>query len=175
MIKEFFNGDIKLIELKKYSDERGFFVVRYDDNISNIIKKQFVQDNHSRSKAGVIRGLHYQHDPSQGKLIGVIKGKIFDAVVDIRSTSKTYGQYASFILDEHQLLWISDGFAHGFCTIEESDVVYKVTELYNPKTEESIKYDDQELNIQWPCKSPIVSNKDMLAKSFATYKTNPRY
>lgn len=167
---------LKLIELKTFHDSRGFFVERFNfETFKKLgMPTEFKQDNHSRSKPKVIRGLHFQHTEPQGKLVGVIRGKIWDVAVDLRQNSKTFGKYFSVELsDENQrVLWIPAGFAHGFCVLGESeaDVLYKVDVTYNTKGELGIKWNDPGLNIPWPVKDPIVSEKDQVLASFADYK-----
>jgi dTDP-4-dehydrorhamnose 3,5-epimerase len=140
----------------------------------------FIQDNHSRSKPGVIRGLHYQVNPSQGKLVGVIRGKIWDVVVDLRKDSPTYGKWEGVELSDEngRLLWVPPGFAHGFCVLgqEDADVMYKVDAPYSPKTEGGIRFDDPDLKIEWPVKDgAIVSPKDRVLPGFAEYAQNPLF
>jgi dTDP-4-dehydrorhamnose 3,5-epimerase len=170
---------LKLVELKIFPDNRGFFTERYhQERFTNLgIAGTFVQDNHSRSKPGVIRGLHYQHSPAQGKLVSVIRGKIWDVAVDLRKGSPTFGQWESFELsDENGLvLWIPGGFAHGFCALgnEDADVMYKVDTPYSPQNEGGISYADPDLAIRWPIQSPIVSPKDQVLPSFKDYCRTP--
>mgnify|MGYP001294117773 FL=1 len=158
--------DVILIEPQSFSDDRGFFFESFkeSDFFSNGIDKKFVQDNFSHSANGVIRGLHFQKAPkAQAKLVTVLKGKIFDVAVDIRKNSPTYGKWVSEILsgDTHNLLYVPEGFAHGFCVIsDEADVLYKVSNEYSQEHERSIIWNDPKLDIQWPIKKPIVSNKD---------------
>ena len=158
--------DVILVEPRSFSDDRGFFFESFkeSDFISNGIDKKFVQDNFSHSVNGVIRGLHFQKAPkAQAKLVTVLKGKIFDVAVDIRKDSPTYGKWISEILssDTHNLLYVPEGFAHGFCVIsDEADVLYKVSNEYSQEHERSIIWNDPKLNIQWPIKKPIISNKD---------------
>ena len=158
--------DVILVEPRSFSDDRGFFFESYkeSDFLSNGINKKFVQDNFSHSVNGVIRGLHFQKAPkAQAKLVTVLKGKIFDVAVDIRKDSPTYGKWISEILssDTHNLLYVPEGFAHGFCVIsDEADVLYKVSNEYSQEHERSIIWNDPKLNIQWPIKKPIISNKD---------------
>ena len=158
--------DVVLIEPHSFSDDRGFFFESFkeSDFFSNGIDKKFVQDNFSHSVHGVIRGLHFQKAPkTQAKLVTVLKGKIFDVAVDIRKNSPTYGKWVSEILssDTHNLLYVPEGFAHGFCVIsDEADVLYKVSNEYSQEHERSIIWNDPKLNIQWPIKKPIISNKD---------------
>ena len=158
--------DVILIEPQSFSDDRGFFFESFkeSDFFSNGIDKKFVQDNFSHSTNGVIRGLHFQKAPkAQAKLVTVLKGKIFDVAVDIRKNSPTYGKWVSEILssDTHNLLYVPEGFAHGFCVIsDEADVLYKVSNEYSQEHERSIIWNDPKLNIQWPITKPIISNKD---------------
>ena len=158
--------DVILVEPQLFSDDRGFFYesFRESDFFSNGIDKKFVQDNFSHSVNGVIRGLHFQKAPkAQTKLVTVLKGKIFDVAADIRKNSPTYGKWVSEILssDTHNLLYVPEGFAHGFCVIsDEADVLYKVSNEYSQEHERSIIWNDPKLDIQWPIKKPIVSNKD---------------
>jgi len=158
--------DVILVEPNSFSDDRGFFFESYkeSDFLSNGIDKKFVQDNFSHSVYGVIRGLHFQKTPkAQAKLVTVLKGKIFDVAVDIRKNSPTYGKWVSEILSDntHNLLYVPEGFAHGFCVIsDEADVLYKVSNEYSQEHERSIIWNDPKLNIQWPIKKPIISNKD---------------
>ena len=158
--------DVILIEPQSFSDDRGFFFESFkeSDFFSNGIDKNFVQDNFSHSVNGVIRGLHFQKAPkAQAKLVIALKGKIFDVAVDIRKNSPTYGKWVSEILsgDTHNLLYVPEGFAHGFCVIsDEADVLYKVSNEYSQEHERSIIWNDPKLDIQWPIKKPIISNKD---------------
>jgi len=159
-------SDVILVEPKLFSDDRGFFLESFktSDFLSIGIDKKFVQDNFSHSIRGVIRGLHFQRTPkAQAKLITALKGEIFDVAVDIRKNSPTYGKWIGEILSEsnHKLLYIPEGFAHGFCVLsEEADVFYKVSNEYSSDHEEGIIWSDPKLNIQWPITKPIVSDKD---------------
>ncbi len=172
-------GGLKLIQLKVFADDRGFFVERYQkDRFAGYgLPENFYQDNHSLSKPGVIRGLHYQHSPSQGKLVGCIRGKIWDVVVDIRKNSPTFGKWEGVELsaENGRLLWVPAGFAHGFCVLgnEYADVMYKVDTPYSPTTEGGIQYNDPTLKIEWPVSAPIVSGKDMVLQTFETYSKSP--
>jgi len=158
--------DVVLIEPRVFPDERGFFMetYKYSDFAAFGIKEQFVQDNHSRSKRGVLRGLHYQKPPkAQGKLVRVVVGEIFDVAVDIRKGSPWYGKWvgASLSAENKLMLYIPPGFAHGFCVLSEvAEVVYKATEEYSPEHDAGILWSDPEIGIQWPVKDPIVSLKD---------------
>jgi dTDP-4-dehydrorhamnose 3,5-epimerase len=165
-----------LFTLPVYRDERGFFVERYQSErfAAFLPGKDFVQDNHSRSRPGVLRGLHYQRDPEQGKLVGAIRGRIWDVAVDIRADSSTFGKsHATELSDENgRLLWIPAGFAHGFCVLgdEPADVLYKVDTSYSAAGEGGIHWADPELAIPWPVPSPMVSKRDEWLESFATYR-----
>ena len=156
---------IRLIEPEAIGDERGFFIEAYSRRryAEAGIDVEFVQDNHSRSVRGTIRGLHYQLSPGQPKLVRVVRGAAFDVVVDLRRRSPTFGQYESFVLDDatHRQLFIPVGFAHGFCaTSEVVDFVYKVGSYYDPATERGIAWDDPAIGIQWPVESPKISARD---------------
>jgi len=137
---------------------------RMPDFVAVGIKVDFVQENHSRSSKGVLRGLHYQNPPfAQGKLVRVVKGEIFDVAVDIRKSSPTWGKWVKVILSEENknILYVPSGFAHGFCVLSEiAEVVYKTTSVYSAESEAGIIWNDQDLNIEWPVKQPILSEKD---------------
>ena len=158
--------EVILVEPKVFEDERGFFMETYKmpDFIASGIKGSFVQDNHSRSTKGVLRGLHYQTPPfAQGKLVRVVRGEIFDVAVDIRKGSPTYGKWVGALLSEENknMLYIPEGFAHGFCVLSEiAEVIYKSTNVYSPQFEAGIIYNDEDLHIKWPIKGPILSEKD---------------
>jgi len=159
IIKTKFNGLI-LIKNKKFNDSRGYFKELI---VEKNIKVKFPFHVMSFSKRNVIRGLHIQTKNPQGKFITVIKGKIFDVAVDLRKNSKTYGKYYSKILSEKNSLsvYIPPGLAHGFCTLDkENFIIYSCTQYRNAKSEIGIKYNDQDLNIKWPIKKPILSIKD---------------
>ena len=179
MVKDLSLGGAKLIQLKIFPDDRGFFVERYQqDRMAGMgLPKQFIQDNHSRSKPGVIRGLHYQHSPGQGKLVGALRGKIWDVIVDIRKDSPTYGKWEGFELSDENglLLWVPAGFAHGFCVLgnESADVIYKVDAPYSPGNEGGLHYADPDLKISWPIQNPVVSSKDLVLGYFSDYQKNP--
>jgi len=158
--------DVILIKPKVINDARGFFIETYKmpDFIDAGITDDFVQDNHSRSTKGVLRGLHYQEPPfAQAKLIRVVKGEIFDVAVDIRKGSPTYGRWVSEVLSEENksMLYIPEGFTHGFCILSEvADVVYKASRIYSPQAEAGILWSDEDLNISWPMEKTVVSEKD---------------
>ena len=158
----------KLIQPKLFRDERGFFLECYQQALykKEGIDCHFVQDNHSYSKKGTIRGMHFQSSPGQAKLVSVVRGKIFDVVVDIRKDSPTFGKWEGVYLDgeSHCQLYIPIGFAHGFCVVsDEAHVYYKVSSSYDPVTERGFRYDDPAVGIIWPILKPILSTKDRAA------------
>ena len=161
---------LKIIHLDMKGDNRGFFVERFSkrDFENAGLPTDFIQDNHSRSAPGVLRGLHYQHTPAMGKLVGVTRGRIFDVAVDIRRSSKTFGQHHALELSEGVLFWMPSGFAHGFCVIgdEPADVVYKVDALYNAAGEGGIAPYDEQLAIDWPVKNATLSVRDQSLPSW---------
>jgi len=158
--------DVLLIEAKSYPDERGFFLESFKESvfISNGINIKFVQDNFSHSVKGVLRGLHYQKDPkAQAKLVTALKGEILDVAVDIRKKSPTYGKWIGEILtgENHKLLYIPEGFAHGFCVLSKTaDVLYKVNQEYSPTHEMGIMWNDPDIGIIWPVDKPVLQEKD---------------
>jgi dTDP-4-dehydrorhamnose 3,5-epimerase len=164
---------LQLIQLPVWRDERGFFMERFHSaDFGKLgLPSAFVQDNLSRSSPRVLRGLHYQDDPPQGKLVGVTRGRIWDVAVDIRRGSPTFRQ--SFALElndtDGRLLWIPAGFAHGFCVLgdEPADVLYKVDAAYNPKGEKGILWRDADLSIEWPVVNPVVSARDATLPRFS--------
>lgn len=154
-----------LLEPEVHGDERGFFVETYrQDRYRAVgIEAVFVQDNHSRSRRGTLRGLHFQADPGQAKLVRCARGAIRDVVVDIRRSSRTFGRHEAFDLDDraHCQLFVPIGFAHGFVVLsDEADVTYKVSSPYDPSTEAGIAWDDPALGIDWGVTDPIVSERD---------------
>lgn len=157
--------DLVIVEPPIHSDDRGFFLETYHHERFREagITATFVQDNHSRSVTGVLRGLHFQHPRGQGKLVRVVRGEIYDVAVDIRTGSPTFGRWAGVLLSEEnqRQLYIPPGFAHGFVvTRGEADVTYKCTEIYYPRYEAVLAWDDPEIGIEWPVKDPILSRKD---------------
>lgn len=158
---------VLIIDPTIFEDNRGFFMESYNYNkfANNGIDYQFVQDNHSFSVAkGVLRGLHYQTNPmAQTKLVRCIQGEIFDVAVDIRKASPTYGQWTSVTLSaaNRKQLLVPKGFAHGFCTMTENvEVLYKVDEYYSPDNDKGIRWNDPDINVEWPTSNPILSDKD---------------
>ncbi|MBM4126608.1 MAG: dTDP-4-dehydrorhamnose 3,5-epimerase [Nitrospira sp.] len=165
--------DVILIEPKVFGNERGFFFESFNQaQFEQAIGKpvQFVQDNHSRSAKNVLRGLHYQTHQPQGKLVRVVQGEVFDVAVDLRKSSKTFGQWVGEILsaDNKRQLWIPEGFAHGFVVLSETaEFLYKTTDYYAPAHERCILWNDATLAIQWPAGiQPILSAKDAQGKAF---------
>ena len=158
--------DCLIIEPTVFEDERGFFLETYhtDRYLEKAeINLPFVQDNHSRSTKNVLRGLHFQQNKPQGKLVRVVTGKVFDVAVDIRLDSPTYGKWESVILSEENMkqFWVPPGFAHGFVVLSQvADFEYKCTEFYNPDDEVCILWNDPEIDIKWPIDNPILSEKD---------------
>jgi dTDP-4-dehydrorhamnose 3,5-epimerase len=167
-----------LIELDTFKDNRGFFVERFNKNKfeSMGICSQFVQDNFSRSSKGVLRGLHLQKDPWQGKIVTCTRGNVVDVAVDVRKNSKTLGKFVTVDLsgDIPELFWVPPGFAHGFyvTSTEGADIMYKVDSFWNPKSEVCIRWDDKDLNIPWPVDKPTVSEKDQNGISFEQFCIN---
>ncbi|HSX27008.1 MAG TPA: dTDP-4-dehydrorhamnose 3,5-epimerase [Chlamydiales bacterium] len=162
---------VKKIVPRVFKDERGFFFESYSQPLylSNGIETVFVQDNVSFSKKGTVRGLHYQSSPGQAKLVSCVSGKIWDVVVDLRPDSATFGEWVAVELDdqEHHQLYIPIGFAHGFAVMSETArIQYKVSAVYNPKTECSIRWNDPDLQVAWPVKEPILSPRDQTSPYF---------
>lgn len=166
--------DVKIIEPKVFGDERGFFLETFRDDWfrQNCADVTFVQDNHSKSKQGILRGLHYQLTRTQGKLVRVTQGEVFDVAVDMRRSSSTFGQWVGVVLSakNNRQLWVPAGFAHGFyVTSESAEFVYKCTDYYHPQSEISLKYNDPQLKINWPLvenQSISLAAKDEAGLSF---------
>ncbi|EKE03252.1 MAG: hypothetical protein ACD_20C00228G0018 [uncultured bacterium] len=158
--------EIILVTPRVFGDDRGFFMETYKKSefAKNGITEEFVQDNHSKSSKGVLRGLHYQKNPkAQGKLIRCTKGEIFDVGVDIRKGSPTFGKWCRVVLSEQnrQMLYVPAGFAHGFLVLsDEAEVLYKATEEYSPENDRGIIWNDHEIGVNWQMDNPIVSEKD---------------
>jgi len=172
-------SDVVLIEPKIFKDERGFFAETYkaSEFKANGIDVNFVQDNHSLSNAGVLRGLHFQCNPNaQGKLVLVVCGKVFDVAVDIRRGSPTYGKWVSAILSDENnaMLWIPAGFAHGVCVLENNThVLYKVSgSEYSPHDDRSIMWNDVDIGVKWPIQHPEISEKDRIGKQLSEIDNN---
>ncbi len=165
--------DVLLIEPKVFGDERGFFMESFNQvrwREATGLERSFVQDNHSRSTKGVLRGLHYQIRQPQGKLVRVVVGAIFDVAVDLRKASPTFGQWtgATLSADNKQQLWVPEGFAHGFLVLSNTaEVLYKATDYYAPEHERCIAWDDADLAIDWPLEgTPSLSEKDRQGAAF---------
>jgi dTDP-4-dehydrorhamnose 3,5-epimerase len=163
---------LALIEPEVHGDERGFFVetFRAEDWRELGVEAEFVQDNHSRSGGRTLRGLHFQTSPGQAKLVRCSRGRIFDAVVDLRRDSPTFGRWEGHELDDesHRQLYVPVGFAHGFCVLTEiADVTYRMSSYYDPATEAEIAWDDPEVGIEWPVAEPILSERDRGAPRLA--------
>ncbi|HAS3612325.1 TPA: dTDP-4-dehydrorhamnose 3,5-epimerase [Vibrio cholerae] len=164
--------DVKIIEPTVFGDERGFFMETWNQKrFEELVTGKptlFVQDNHSKSKKGILRGLHYQTENTQGKLVRVVSGEVFDVAVDIRKDSPTFGKWVGVYLsaENKRQLWVPEGFAHGFyVTSDEAEFVYKCTDFYNPKAEHSIRWDDDTIGIKWPItETPLLSEKDSVGK-----------
>lgn len=156
---------VLLVTPKVFGDDRGFFMETYNQQVAAELglPSQFVQDNHSKSSYGVLRGLHYQSPQWQGKLVRTVQGEIYDVAVDIRDGSPTYGEWVGVYLNDEnkQQLYVPEGFAHGFCvTSDTAEVVYKCTSLYAPEQEGSLLWNDPDIGIDWPIASPNLSTKD---------------
>ena len=169
-----------ILEPKVFGDARGFFMESYNAKAfqdATGLDVNFVQDNHSRSGKGVLRGLHYQIEQAQGKLVRVTRGSVFDAVVDLRKSSPTFGQWAGVELSEEnsRQLWIPPGFAHGFLvTSDSADFLYKTTDYYAPQFERSLAWNDPTVGVEWPLAgvAPLLSAKDIAGKPLAECETS---
>ena len=169
--------DVKIIEPTVFGDERGFFMETWQQKLfeEQVAGKEmhFVQDNHSKSKQGILRGLHFQSENTQGKLVRVVSGEVFDVAVDVREGSETFGQWVGVYLssENKRQLWVPEGFAHGFyVTSKEAEFVYKCTDYYNPQAEHFIAWNDPEIGIEWPIpegEQPMLSDKDREALCLA--------
>jgi dTDP-4-dehydrorhamnose 3,5-epimerase len=164
--------DVLIVEPAVFGDERGFFLESFNERAMREIgiDAQFVQDNHSRSQRNVLRGLHYQINQPQGKLVRVVSGRVFDVGVDLRRDSATFGKWAGVELsaENKRLFWLPPGLAHGFLVLSESaDFLYKATDYYAPRSERTIMWNDPDLAIEWPLESePILSSKDAAGTAF---------
>ena len=172
--------DVILVEPRSFSDERGFFFENYkkSDFAKNGISYEFVQDNTSKSDMGIIRGMHFQAPPhEQGKLVRAVQGEILDVAIDIRLGSPSYGKCVSELLtgENRKMLWVPPGFAHGFLTLTEALVHYKVTKEYNKDSEGGLIWNDKELGIEWPLREPNLSEKDTLWPTLGELKSPFRF
>ncbi len=167
--------DLLIVKPRVFEDERGYFFESYNRDVfaANGIENKFLQDNESKSKKGVLRGLHFQKPPfAQGKLVRVMKGSVLDVAVDIRKDSPTYGKWASIVLTDKNkfMYWVPPGFAHGFVTLEDDTVFfYKCTNVYNKESEGSIRWNDPDLNIDWGIEKPVLSDKDQVSPLFKDF------
>ncbi|HUR91697.1 MAG TPA: dTDP-4-dehydrorhamnose 3,5-epimerase [Gemmatimonadaceae bacterium] len=171
---------VLLLNLKTFSDSRGVVVETFNERTfaDAGVSGDFVQDNHSRSRRGVLRGLHFQKKAPQGKLIRAIRGAIFDVAVDVRVGSPTFAQWIGVTLtaDSAQALWVPPGFAHGFCTLsEEADVLYKCTGFYDPTDESGVVWNDTTVGIKWPVDDPVLSIRDAALPPLTDREDLPRY
>lgn len=159
--------EVLVLEPRVFGDARGFFMESFNQHTfehATGLERHFVQDNHSRSRRGVLRGIHYQLQRPQGKLVRVTHGRVFDVAVDLRRTSPTFGQWVGVELsaDNHRQLWVPEGFGHGFVVLSENaDFLYKATDYYHPEGERCIRHDDPTLGIEWPAVEGLtLSDKD---------------
>ncbi|KXS36118.1 MAG: hypothetical protein AWU55_3030 [Halomonadaceae bacterium T82-2] len=165
--------EVVILEPKVFGDSRGFFMESFNRRAFEAAtgcERDFVQDNHSRSRQGVLRGLHYQLEQPQGKLVRVTHGRVYDVAVDLRRSSPNFGRWVGVELsaDNHRQLWVPEGFGHGFVVLSESaDFLYKTTDYYHPASERCIRYDDPELGIDWPAVPDLtLSDKDLAGAAF---------
>lgn len=178
IVNQHFGGDVKILKPDVFEDERGFFSETYRIDVFTKlgIPGPFVQDNHSRSQKGVLRGLHFQWEPPMGKLMRVTQGEAFLVAVDIRKGSPTLGQSVCEVVSESNKLqiWAPAGFARGFCVLSDTaEIQYKVTGLYNSKAEAGIRWNDPDLNIDWPISNPQLSAKDEVAPTLKEWLQTP--
>jgi dTDP-4-dehydrorhamnose 3,5-epimerase len=173
--------DVVLIQPEVFADQRGFFMETYkeSDFAAAGLTEPFIQENHSRSKAGTLRGLHYQIEPkAQGKLVRVISGEIYDVAVDVRPESATYGKWIAYNLsaENRSSLYIPPGCAHGFCVVSsDAEVIYMMTKEYAPNYERGILWNDRSLNIHWPITDPVISERDSKWPPFALMRNSKRF
>jgi dTDP-4-dehydrorhamnose 3,5-epimerase len=173
--------DVVLVKPKVFGDPRGYFLESWQEArfAAAGLPLHFVQDNHSRSSQWTLRGLHYQIQHTQGKLLRVTRGAIFDVAVDMRRSSATFGQWVGEELNDtnHHMLWVPPGFAHGFLTLSDDvDFLYKCTDIYSPQHDRAVRWDDPRIGIEWPLPSdvaPLLSPRDSVAPSFADTETFP--
>ena len=164
--------DVRIVEPRVFGDDRGFFFESWNARTlaERGIDATFVQDNHSRSRRGVLRGLHYQIEHAQGKLVRVVEGEVFDVAVDLRRSSPTFGKHVALRLSASNklMLWVPPGFAHGFVVVSESaDFLYKTTDYWYPEHERTLQWNDPALRIRWPIEDPQLAAKDTQGSSLA--------
>lgn len=169
---------VVIVEPRVFEDARGFFMETYNSRAFEEagLPSRFVQDNHSRSVRGVLRGLHFQYPTWQGKLVRAIRGEIFDVAVDIRPGSPDRGRWFGAVLseDNRRQLYVPEGFAHGFCVLSETaEICYKCTALYAPAEDAGVAWDDPDIGIEWPVDSPILSDKDRAAPRLRDLRLDP--
>ena len=167
--------DVLLIEPKVFEDSRGFFMETYNAEryAEHGMTHSFVQDNHSKSSKGTLRGLHYQLGKPQGKLVHAVQGEVFDVAVDVRLGSPYFGRWVGAILSakNRKQIYIPEGFAHGFCVLsEEAEFLYKCTDFYSPSDERGVLWNDPDVGIEWPIDEPLLSDKDAISKTLAEMK-----
>lgn len=170
--------DVLLLEPRVFEDERGCLWESHNRRTfaeATGIDVEFVQDNHSRSRRNVLRGLHYQLRRPQGKLVRVVRGEVFDVAVDLRRSSPTFGRWVGFTLSDRGpgMAWIPPGFAHGLYAITDADVVYKMTDFYAPGDERTLLWNDPEVGIRWPATAPLLSDKDRAGRRLAEAELFP--
>lgn len=180
MIRPTSLAEVYVVQPRVFRDDRGFFLESFNAATFGEagLPERFVQDNHSRSRRGVLRGLHYQHKQPQGKLVRVVRGQVFDVAADVRRGSPTFGKWVGVTLDDTELnaLWIPPGFAHGFCTLSDTaDVAYKTTEFYSPEDERGILWNDPTLGIEWPFPDPVLNAKDLRFPALRDQPDLPAY
>lgn len=172
---------VLVVTPKVFGDARGFFLETFQSEkyvAAGINGGPFVQDNWSRSAKNILRGLHFQNPNAQGKLVSVLRGAVYDAVVDVRVGSPTFGKWFGLELSEanKKQLWVPPGFAHGFCALaDDTDFIYKCTAFYAPQSEHSILWNDPAIGIEWPVREPVLSKKDVDAPTLANAPSLPRY
>lgn len=174
--------DLLLIEPRVFGDDRGFFFESFNAKTfreATGVDAAFVQDNHSHSARGVLRGLHYQIQQAQGKLVRAVSGEVFDAVVDLRRSSPTFGRWEGFVLSAQnkRMLWVPPGFGHGYLVLSDAaDFLYKTTDYWAPEHERCIRWNDPQLGVQWPLpdgRAPTLSGKDAQGTAFADAEVYP--
>ncbi len=164
--------DLVLLEAVAHGDERGFLLESFREDLwaEHGVTGPFVQENHSRSSGGILRGLHFQLRPGQAKLVRCVRGAIWDVAVDLRRDSPTFKRWEGVLLSDenHRQLFVPVGFAHGFCVMSEvADVAYKLTSVYDPDTEAGVRWDDPDIAVEWPIQHPQLSDRDQLAPTLA--------
>lgn len=173
-------SDVKIIEPDVFGDERGFFLESWNEKkfAEAGLPDRFVQDNHSRSAQGILRGLHYQTNHTQGKLVRVTAGRVFDVAVDLRKSSNTYGQWVGVELSDanHRMLWVPPCFAHGFYVLSKSaDFLYKCTDQYSPEDEVSLRWDDPDIGVEWPLVSGVETALSAKDKAGIPFRSAPSF